>query len=181
MKKGPGQNDIVILDESLDSQSTKQVKKDNQHHRACSHVVQSDTPKHMEEPTFQQLLEKADELLNDDKSSLLTYEISNEQGLSSEQGQSVIPVIRQNSGPIEVAQLKEMQLLFAQLEDLRHDVQTLEENKVDKQKQQHETMMKISELFKQAEKTNQEFKDIPSTVQTSKDEKEEEINEDLLN
>ena len=86
----------------------------------------------MEEPTFRQLLEKADELINDDKSSLLTYEISNEQGLSSEQGQSMIPIIRQNSGPIEVAQLKEMQLLFAQLEDLRHDVQTLEENKVDK-------------------------------------------------
>ena len=41
-------------------------------------------------------------------------------------------------------------------------------------------MMKISELFKQAEKTNQEFKDIPSKVQTNKDEKEEEINEDLL-
>ena len=86
----------------------------------------------MEEPTFRQLLEKADELINDDKSSLLTYEISNEQGLSSEQGQSMIPIIRQSSGPIEVAQLKEMQLLFAQLEDLRHDVQTLEENKVDK-------------------------------------------------
>ena len=86
----------------------------------------------MEEPTFRQLLEKADELINDDKSSLLTYEISNEQGLSSEQGQSMIPIIRQSSGPIEVAQLKEMQLLFAQLEDLRHDVQTLEENKIDK-------------------------------------------------
>ena len=105
-----------------------------------------------------------------------------EQGLSSEQGQSSIPLrqISQTSGPFEVTQLKEMQNLFTQLEDLRQDVWTLEEEKVEKQKKKLETMTKINQLFLQADKTNQEFKDIPNSLQACNNNKEEEINEDLL-